>query len=94
MNMRLVSSVQKLRVTIVGICKHRDHAAQYVFPEEEYRRNTSPVEVFHYLFVVLYQPLLPIIDNKISQHYFNVIKRKGKISSVYKSYTRMKQINT
>ena len=57
MYMRLVGSIQQLRISVVRIGKVWNHAAQQIPTEEKYSRNTPTIKIFHYFFMVLHQAL-------------------------------------
>ena len=48
-NMRLVGSIEWPSIFVMGVCKHRDHPAQYILSKEEYWWNSSLLKVLQYL---------------------------------------------
>jgi len=48
-NMRLVGSIEWPSIFVMGVCKHRDHPAQYILSKKEYWWNSSLLKVLQYL---------------------------------------------
>lgn len=57
MHVRLVGPIKQLIISVIQICKDRDHPPQQISSKEKDSRNTPCIEVLYYFFVMLHQAL-------------------------------------